>query len=261
MHKQRQFITKDFSGVKAGERKEFDLGFTVASNEEIKKELGVADINSLPAGFVAGWASTTTKDHAWHIVSPGAFKESIERKGLEGPKGIKLLAQHRSDKPAGKITKLEYRGDNLWIEAQLNLNVSYVKDLYEVAKDNGGLSFSVGFYLEEWKETNDALIIEKGELFEVSVVTFPCNEDAGMSFIKGITDVATFSTFAEFEKALAASGLVDSRSAAARITQVVKRNPQLWSAHAHPPVEEQPPKALEDISKSLADLKKVFAKS
>jgi HK97 family phage prohead protease len=255
-------ITKDRQGIKVGALQQFDMSFKPLSDEELVKELKIEKADELPDGYIAGWASTGSIDHARHVVAAGAFQEAIDQKGIDGPKGIKLLAQHRSDKPAGKIHKLEYRGDRLWIEAQLNLNISYVKDLYEAAKMQGGLSFSVGFYLEEWewkgKDNDEYLHILKGELFEVSVVTFPCQDEATMTYIKGITDVEAFDTISAFEKALVAAGLAESRNAAAQITRVVKRNSQLFAAAPAKPEEVEPPKELTEIGKALADLKAVF---
>src|SRR5262245_3262955 len=104
-----------------------------------------------PDGYVAGTASTSSIDTMNHKVLAGAFDDSIKRKGLTGPKGVKLLAFHRWNQPAGAIKQLATTPDGkLRIGAQLNLNVSYVKDLYETIKDNGGLSFSVGFRLQDY---------------------------------------------------------------------------------------------------------------
>lgn len=215
-----------------GERQEALMKFRAATDAEIK-ELG----DDLPEGFVAGFASTSDFDHYGHVVKDGAFAESIAEKGLTGPRGIKLLAQHQADKPAGKITKLEYRSGGLWIEAQLNLAISYVKDLYEAAKMQGGLSFSVGFFLDEAEEVFknnkfDHLLIKKGELIEVSVVTFPGNDAAEMTFIKSAEGME-FKKLSDFERALVASGIAKSRNDAERLTRMVKLNSHLF--HKNPP--------------------------
>ena len=122
---------------------------------------------------------------------PGAFDRSIRQKGLSGPGGIRLLDNHRSDRVAGAITRLQTVRDNLEIDARLNLNVGYARDLYEIAKQVGGLNFSVGFRLEEFEiidaqnsRRGETLIIKQGELVEVSVVTFPAQAEAQMSIVK-----------------------------------------------------------------------------
>lgn len=237
--------------------------FRPASEAELKAIDG-----DKPDGFVAGWASTSDMDFAKHVVTRNAFNESIKRRGLSGPKGIKLLHNHSWNHLVGGITKLEYRGEDLWIEAQLNLNISYAKDLYEAIKSAGGLSFSVGFFIEEYSynEKKDILTIIKGDLFEVSIVPFPMNEEAGMEEMKSMAvafkksldahfanvcfadegedeefqlmaEINT-TTLADFEKAMVKSGLVAGRSAAREITLAVKRNLELFAAKSNELLQE-----------------------
>lgn len=248
-------IIKELS-VDVSRRHTVEVKFRPEDSSKIEKLLGM----DVPEGYVAGWASTKDMDFAGHMVMPDAFSESISQKGLIGPRGIKLLIGHDRDKPAGVIKNLEYRNGDLWIEAQLNLNISYVRDMYEAAKMNEGFSFSVGFYLEEWtfkegRDGMDYLEIQKAELEEVSVVPLPMNVNAGMTFIKGITDEETFDTVAELEKALVASGLVKSRNNANRVVRVMKRNVGLLTPSSVPPKNDEPPKPV--LAKASAD--KLFA--
>jgi HK97 family phage prohead protease len=240
-----------------GSRQEAMLKFRPANEVELKA-LG----DGLPEGYVAGWASTPDMDHYGHTVKGNTFAKSIVTRGLSGPRGVKLLNQHRSDQPAGVIKVLEYRGDDLWIEAELNMKISYVRDVYEAAKMNGGLSFSVGFSLvkDGYSFKKDAsgeeyLEITDGDLFEVSVVTFPANEAAEMVFVKGI-DSETFNTVAEFEKALVATGVAKSRNHAHEFTLVVKRNLHLFRDET--PVLASA-KTLDDLTVTLAKLRDVLS--
>ncbi|KAA3531416.1 hypothetical protein DXM29_05520 [Agrobacterium tumefaciens] len=135
---------------------------------------------------VSGWASTPGLDHYRHVVQAGAFDASIRKKGLRGPQGIKFLAYHDSKLPLGHINKLETRGNRLWLEAVIEDELSYGKDVALASKSQGGLNFSVGFYLldAEWLKGPDGqeyLLITKGELTEVSVVVFPGNDEATMT--------------------------------------------------------------------------------
>lgn len=143
-------------------------------------------------GKIAGWATTDMIDSYGHVVAHGAFAESIAEKGISGPKGIQLLIGHDWDKPAGVITTLQYRNSGLWMEADLDLNISYARDAYFAAKARGGLSFSVGFRVSrepgdvEWIDDGDQeyILIRKGSLREVSVVANPANSDAIMEWVK-----------------------------------------------------------------------------
>jgi hypothetical protein len=71
------------------------------------------------------------------------------------PKGLAAQARqaprwHDWAKLIGVITRLEAVGDALRIEAQLNLDIGYVRDLHSSIVHDGGLSFSVGFALEDF---------------------------------------------------------------------------------------------------------------
>jgi HK97 family phage prohead protease len=187
-------------------------------------------LDGAPEGTVAGWASTPDLDEYGHVVKTGAFNESIAERGLSGPKGIRLLINHDWGKPAGVIKVLETRGGRLWIEAELNLKISYARDAYEASKSAGGLNFSVGFFMRKWEVERDddgdpiSLTIIKGDLFEISVVTFPGNTEATMEFVKSLNlpdaELADFeydepcSTLAVFTKRLVKAGLATSRNEA-----------------------------------------------
>jgi HK97 family phage prohead protease len=212
-------LRKDYA---PGDRIECDMHFVASS---------LADA---PEGYIVGTASTPSIDLHGHKVIAGAFDESIRTRGLHGPKRVKLLAFHDMDKVAGTIKRLETVQDRLRIETQLNLNVSYVKDVYEVSKMDGGLSFSVGFrmvkdgyrFLDEEEEKKEGywLEITKGDLLEVSVVAFPAQPDATMDFVKDIK----IDDIAAFEKKLRDEGIAKSRNEAHSIWQVCKNNPHLF---------------------------------
>jgi len=238
-------------------------------------------VSDKPDGYIAGIASAPSTDLYGHKVLAGAFDDSIKRKGLRGPRGVKLLAFHDWSKIAGTITTLETKGDKLLIEGQLNLNVSYVRDLYEVTKGNGGLNFSVGFTLLDFEfveppeeedpadqDANDSqldadgvegpseppawLIIKQGDLMEVSVVPFPAQLEAEMTFVKRRPIIP--GTMAEFEKALVADGLCRSRSEAHKFALFAKSSAHLFQGKSPPSGANTSPhhRPLLDVSKLRA---------
>jgi HK97 family phage prohead protease len=202
---------------------------------EFDSALTAAEV--LEDGYIKGTASTPSTDLMGHKVLKGAFDKSIQRKGLNGKDGIKLLDHHKSDRPVGNIKKLETVGDALKIEAQFFSNVSYAQDLYEVSKQIGGLNFSVGFELEDFefveeKKSKDGeyLIIKQGNLIEVSVVTFPAQPDATMDFVK------SHETLSELEKALAAE-FCRSRSEVHKLVKFLRANQYLLVDKSEPSAE------------------------
>lgn len=136
--------------------------------------------DALAKGFIAGIATTPRVDSYGDIIAAGAFQESITTRGVSGPTSVKMLAQHRSDTPIGNWTKLEYDGDKLMAEGQLDLDDTVGQKYHNYAKKGQIGSFSVGFQtkVRKYDEENDILTILKGDLREISLVTFPANEDA-----------------------------------------------------------------------------------
>lgn len=246
-------------------RRSLDFGFEIASEAELKA-LG----DNKPEGFIAGWASTPSLDSYKDVVVAGAFDEAIRTRGLSGPKGIKLLIGHDWSKVAGKITKLETRNKKLWIEAELELGIGYVKDYYLAAKASGGMNFSVGFMIKDYsykKDDNDITFLEitKGDLFEISAVPFPGNDECTMEFIKSVVaDIEApeaqssksedfdfdkpVESLAEFEKRLIACGLVKDRNAARLVTLEVKNAPHLFVKKAR---SDAPDATTEQVAEPL----------
>lgn len=259
-------LSKHLKKAVPGTQHEYTLAvaFTPASALELKA-LG----DSLPDGYVAGWASTPDLDTYHHVVVKGAFDAAIQQRGLRGPKSIKLLIGHEWDKGAGEIRVLETRGERLWIEAQLNLNISYARDAYEVMKMTGGWNFSVGFMLQDWEFKQSAdksyefLQINKGDLYEVSVVPFPGNEECTMEFIKSRLTEQPCSTMADFEKHLVKTGIAQTRDGAHAITLAVKKHLHLFAKSAAEPlaeplpVETPPPVLAEKVTKLATAMQKL----
>ena len=225
-----------------GDRIECDLDVTLTS----------ADV--LEDGYIKGVASTPKTDLMGHKVLAGAFDKSIKRNGLNGPSGIKLLNHHNMRQVAGNIESLKTIGDELRIEGQLFLDVSYVKDLYIVAKKVGGLNFSVGFELEEFtfvdgekSKDGEYLVIKQGNLIEVSVVTFPAQPEATMDFIK------SHETLSELEKALVAGEFCRSRNEAQRLAKYLKANEHLFLDELAPGARQigQADHPLVDVAQQL----------
>jgi HK97 family phage prohead protease len=220
----------------------------------------------LADGYIAGTASTPSVDLAGHQVLVGAFDESIAKRGLNKGPGVKLLLFHSSQKPAGVINKLVTVQDQLKISAQLNLELGYVSDAYKMAKMLGGLSFSVGFSLEEFKfakheKFGEILVVEKGDLMEVSVVTFPAQPEATMDFVKD--NIEGVNTPSEFEKALIKNGFVLNRNQAHKLMQFCRSSVHLFdppmqvsakTTPAHPVLDACQLKAASDQIERVKEL-------
>jgi HK97 family phage prohead protease len=157
--------------------------------------LQTLDRPDVKSGFISGVASSPAVDAYGHSVRRGAFDASIAKRGLSGPASVKLLEGHQG-LPIGRLTRLHTIGSDLRVEAELNMELSRARDLHSIIRHSGGLNFSVGFRLEEFDIDEKAgvgqpwLIVKKGDLTEISVVTFPALADAQMDMAKSLWPVA-----------------------------------------------------------------------
>lgn len=124
-------------------------------------------------------------DLAGDVVVPGGVDTSVWEKNPQ------LLLQHDRNMTIGRGLSLEKRSDGLFITGEVHAKAMSAEDYYRVKA--GLLSmFSIGFRTidAEWKayDTGEIFYITKSLLFEVSVVSIPCNSMSGFSVIKGLPD-------------------------------------------------------------------------
>lgn len=124
-------------------------------------------------------------DHANEVIVPSGFDLSVWKKNPQ------ILWQHDSHYPCGKGLKASKKQEGLEIDAEVHQKAMKEEDWYRVK--TGIVSyFSVGFRCKagEWKEVNGKHVyfITKALLYEVSLVTIPCNSESGFSIIKSLNE-------------------------------------------------------------------------
>ena len=140
---------------------------------------------------IKGSASTNALDRAGDIIEPGAWMKG----GLENYKTNPiLLFNHNYDKPIGRATGLEVSDSGLEISAKISKAAGDVKDL---VKDGVLGAFSVGFRVKDadYMSETDGYKIKDAELFEVSVVSVPCNQGATFSVAKSFDSMEDYDKF------------------------------------------------------------------
>ncbi|PIR39583.1 MAG: HK97 family phage prohead protease [Alphaproteobacteria bacterium CG11_big_fil_rev_8_21_14_0_20_39_49] len=152
-------------------------------------------------GTFSGYASVfNVVDSQNDIIANGAFKRCLERK----KDSIKLLWQHKLDEPIGVFESLYEDSHGLFVKGRLLLDIKRAKEAYSLLKSGAINGMSIGYSVvsASYYEDNGVRIIEDVDLFEISLVTFPANENATITSVKS----ATASTLREYEKFLRKSG-------------------------------------------------------
>lgn len=167
---------------------------------DVQVELKALD--DTPGGFKGYGSVFGTVDSYQEVVDKGAFKESLKKDGLPA-----LLWQHRSDQVIGVYTKAVEDEHGLYIEGQLNMDTQQGREAYALLKQGALNGLSIGFrpLVEEVNKETGVVHLKKVRLYEVSIVTFPANEDATVNAVKSAPD-----TIREFEKFLRDGGYSQS---------------------------------------------------
>ena len=153
---------------------------------EIAAELKMGEEDEKEEGVFEGYGSVfDNTDLGNDVIRKGAFQKSLRRKG---PKGIKLLYQHKSDMPIGVFEKISEDEKGLYVKGQLALQTQAGREAYELMKMGALSGLSIGFRTNEkgyhYDKRTKKRIIEDVELMEVSLVTFPMNPKAQVDMVK-----------------------------------------------------------------------------
>ncbi len=153
------------------------------------------DLTAVDAeGTFEGYASLfNIEDLARDIVVPGAFRETLSRRGTGG---IRMLFQHDPAEPIGIWEQLSEDARGLKVRGRLLLDVRRAREALSLMQAGALEGLSIGFRTE--KGVRDARSgvrrLTKIDLWEISVVTFPMQPGALISTVKSgaATDDAAF---------------------------------------------------------------------
>lgn len=117
------------------------------------------------------------------VVVAGAFKDSLIKRGALG---VKLLWSHDPAQPIGtwQILKEDVKG--LYVRGQLDFAVAKAREVYALLKSGAVDGLSIGFKTQRSRKDikTGGRRLEKVDLWEVSIVTFPMLPQARVSAVK-----------------------------------------------------------------------------
>lgn len=167
-------------------------------------------------GFFSGYGSVFgVIDSYREIVAPGAFAASLVDSQAKGRK-LPVLWQHRGDMPLGVYDKLEEDDRGLYVEGHLLIaDVAQAKETHALMKAGAVSGLSIGYYVlaDSYDEKERIRTLTKLDLQEVSVVTFPANDEARVDAIKSKLAHGNVPSLPEFECFLREAGFSKSQSA------------------------------------------------
>ena len=142
--------------------------------------------------MIRGMASTNDFDRAGDTISPDAWAKGGLKNFENNPI---ILFNHDYNKPIGRATGLKVTPNGLELEAKISKSAP--ESVCDLVKDGVLGAFSVGFRVKDadYLEETDGLKIKDAELFEVSVVSVPCNQSATFSLAKSFDSMAEYEEF------------------------------------------------------------------
>jgi HK97 family phage prohead protease len=136
------------------------------------------------AGLFEGYASLFgVADLGKDVVVPGAFAASLARRSVAG---IRMLWQHDPSEPIGRWTAAEEDARGLRVRGKLNLAVERAREIHALMREGAIDGLSIGFKVERARTDKATGLrrLERLDLWEISVVTFPMLPGARVSQVK-----------------------------------------------------------------------------
>lgn len=136
-------------------------------------------------GQFEGYASIFGEvDMARDIVVAGAFADSI---AARGPRAIKMLYQHEPAEPIGVWHELREDSRGLFVRGRLTADVARAREVLSLMRVGALDGLSIGFRTVRSRSDRRTGIrrLEKVDLWEISVVTFPMLANAWVTAVKG----------------------------------------------------------------------------
>lgn len=197
MHQAKLFGRKHSGALKV---RDFDF--------EIK---AVGDDGSF-SGYGSVW---DVVDSYQEVVARGAFTDSLKEIAAKG-RPVPILWQHRSGEPIGAWANLREDDHGLFGDGQILLEAGAMeKRAYTHMKARTVTGLSIGYWVRESSvdEKTGIRTLTKLDLVEISLVTFPANDDARVEAVKFKLAHGELPTDREFEKYLREAGFSKTRAA------------------------------------------------
>jgi len=169
------------------------------------------------SGEFEGYGSVFgVKDSYSDIVAKGAFERSLSE-WSEKEQLPALLWQHKMDEPIGVYSEMKEDDNGLFVKGRLLIDDDpLAKRAHSHLKAGSISGLSIGYTLNDYEYDNskDAFILKDIDLWEVSLVTFPANDEARISDVKTALKTGEIPQPALIERCLRDVGFTRSQAKA-----------------------------------------------
>ena len=140
---------------------------------------------------IQGYANTVTKDRSGDVIVSEAWQKGGMDDYLKNPI---ILAFHDYSRPVGTTVDYNITDKGLEIVAEISTAAG---EVYNLIKDGVLKTFSVGFSIKDadYEKDSDTFFIKDLELYEISVVSVPANQDSTFSLAKSFDNEDEYNSF------------------------------------------------------------------
>jgi HK97 family phage prohead protease len=162
--------------------------------------------------FIGYGAVFGNKDSYGDVILKGAFKSHFI---TNAPASVKMLWQHDSREPIGVYEDIKEDENGLLVKGKLLINdVDRAREAYALLKAGAISGLSIGYSVNNegsymGKDGNHYL--KDLSLWEISIVTFPANDQANVESVKSVNDI---DNIRDFEKCLRDVGFSQQKAKA-----------------------------------------------
>jgi HK97 family phage prohead protease len=152
----------------------------VQERKFLPERLNAVDANGVFEGYASLFGEA---DLGKDVVMPGAFSDSLRKRGATG---VRLLWQHDPGQPIGRWLLIAEDRRGLRVRGKLNLAVERAREIHALMREGAVDGLSIGFRVERARAERPTGLrrLEKLDLWEISVVTFPMLPDARVETVK-----------------------------------------------------------------------------
>jgi len=146
----------------------------------LAEPLGAVDADGVFEGYASLFG---IPDLGKDVVMPGAFADSLRKRGAAD---VRMLWQHDPAEPIGRWLAIVEDRRGLRVRGRLNLAVGRARDIHALMREGGVDGLSIGFRVERARAERPTGLrrLEKLDLWEISVVTFPMLPGARVESVK-----------------------------------------------------------------------------
>lgn len=135
-------------------------------------------------GVIEGYASVFGNvDNGGDRIEHGAFSEGLTKAREQG-RVVKMLWHHDPRQPIGVWDDLVEDGRGLRGKGRLIMDVPKAREVHALMKGGAVGGLSIGYMTRKSAPDGNVRVLQKLDIYEISPVTFPMNEEAKLTSIK-----------------------------------------------------------------------------